>query len=43
VAARILEGGKDIRQIVGVSFVLGDSHNAIYEAGSGSYTFTVEE
>ena len=43
VSARILEGGKDIRQSAGVSFVLRDSHNAIYEAGAGSYTFTIEE
>ena len=43
VATRILEDGKDIRQSAGVSFVLGDSRNTIYEAGSGSYTFTVEE
>jgi alpha-L-rhamnosidase len=40
---RIREGGKDIRQSAGVSFVLRDSHDAIYEAGAGSYTFTVEE
>jgi len=43
VATRILEGGKDIRQSAGVSLVLKDSHSAIYEAGAGSYTFTVEE
>jgi len=43
VATRILEGGKDIRQSAGVSLVLKDSHNAIYEAGAGSYSFTVEE
>jgi len=43
VATRILEGGKDIRQSAGVSLVLRDSHNAIYEAGAGSYTFTVDE
>jgi alpha-L-rhamnosidase len=43
VATRILEGGKDIRQSAGISLVLKDSHNAIYEAGAGSYTFTVEE
>jgi alpha-L-rhamnosidase len=42
-SARILEGGKDIRQSAGVSFVLRDSRNAIYEAGAGSYTFTIEE
>jgi alpha-L-rhamnosidase len=43
VATRILEGGKDIRQSAGVSLVLKDTRNAIYEAGAGSYTFTVEE
>jgi hypothetical protein len=43
VATRILEGGKDIRQSTGVSLVLKDSHSAIYQAGAGSYTFTVEE
>jgi alpha-L-rhamnosidase len=43
VATRILESGKDIRQSAGVSLVLKDSHNAIYEAGAGSYTFRVEE
>ena len=42
-ATRILEGGKDIRQSAGVSLVLNDSHKAVYEAGAGSYTFTVEE
>ena len=42
-ATRILEGGKDIRQSMGVSLVLRDSRNAIYRAGAGSYTFTVEE
>ena len=43
VTTRILEGGKDIRESAGVSLVLKDSHSAIYEAGAGSYTFTVEE
>jgi alpha-L-rhamnosidase len=43
VSTRILEDGKDIRQSAGVSFVLRDSRNAVYEAGAGSYTFTVEE
>jgi alpha-L-rhamnosidase len=43
VATRILDGGKDIRQSAGVSLVFKDSHNAIYEAGAGSYTFTVVE
>jgi len=43
VATSILESGKDIRQSAGVSLVLKDTHDAIYEAGAGSYTFTVEE
>ncbi len=43
VAVRILEGGKSIRQSAGVRFVFGDSQNAIYEAGAGSYSFTIEE
>ncbi len=42
VTSRILEGGKDIRQSAGVSFVLRDQHNAIYEAGAGSYSFSVQ-
>jgi alpha-L-rhamnosidase len=43
VATRIVEGDKDIRHSAGISFVLGDSRNTIYEAGAGSYTFTIEE
>jgi alpha-L-rhamnosidase len=42
-ASKIMEGGKDIRQSPGVSLVLKDSHNSIFQAGAGSYTFTVEE
>jgi alpha-L-rhamnosidase len=42
VTTRILEGGKDIRQSAGVSLVLRDDHNAIYEAGAGSYSFMVQ-
>jgi alpha-L-rhamnosidase len=42
VTTRILEDGKDVRQSTGVSLVLRDDHNAIYEAGAGSYSFTVE-
>ena len=41
VTSTILEGGKDIRQSPGISFVLRDDRNAVYEAGAGSYTFTV--
>jgi hypothetical protein len=40
-SARILEGG-DIRQSAGVS-LFRDSRNTIYEAGAGSYTFSIEE
>jgi alpha-L-rhamnosidase len=43
VTTRTLEGGRDIRQSAGLSFVLRDSRNTIYEAGAGSYTFTVEQ
>jgi alpha-L-rhamnosidase len=42
VTTQIQEGGKDIRRTAGVSLVLKDDHNAIYEAGAGSYTFTVQ-
>ena len=41
VTSTILEGGKDIRQGPGISFVLRDDRNAVYEAGAGSYTFKV--
>jgi len=43
VATRILEGGKDMRQSAGIRYILSDSQNAIYEAGAGSYTFTIEQ
>jgi alpha-L-rhamnosidase len=39
---RILESGKDIRQSSGVSLVLSNDHNAIYETAAGSYSFTIE-
>jgi alpha-L-rhamnosidase len=42
VTSRIQEGGKEIRQSPGLSFLLRDDRNAIYEAGAGSYHFTVE-
>jgi alpha-L-rhamnosidase len=42
VASTILEDGKDIRQSPGISFVVDESGRAEYEAGSGSYSFTVQ-
>jgi len=42
VASTILEDGKDIRQSPGISFVVNESGRAVYEAGSGSYIFTVQ-
>ena len=42
VTTKIQEGGKEIRQSPGLSFVLRDNHNAIYEAGAGSYSFTIQ-
>jgi len=42
VASTILEDGKDIRQSPGISFVVDESGRAVYEAGSGSYSFTVQ-
>jgi hypothetical protein len=41
VTTRILENGKDVRQSAGVSVVLRDDRGAVYEAGAGSYSFTV--
>lgn len=41
VPTRILEGGKDVRQSPGISPLLMESGKAIFEAGSGSYTFTL--
>ncbi len=42
VTTRILEGGKDVRQSTEVALVLRDDHHTIYEAGAGSYSFTVQ-
>ena len=42
VTSKIMESGKDIRQNSGVSFVLRDDHHAVYEAGAGTYSFTVQ-
>jgi alpha-L-rhamnosidase len=42
VTTGIMEGGEDIRQSVGISLVLRDDHNAIYEAGAGTYSFTIQ-
>jgi alpha-L-rhamnosidase len=42
VTTQILEGGKDVRQSSGVSLVLRNEHNAIYETGAGSYSFTTQ-
>jgi alpha-L-rhamnosidase len=42
VTTRILEGSKDVRQSAGVAPVLRDDHHVIYEAGAGSYSFTVQ-
>jgi alpha-L-rhamnosidase len=42
VASRVLEEGRDIRQSAGISFLLHDGRNAIYEAGSGTYKFSIE-
>jgi alpha-L-rhamnosidase len=41
VTTQILEGGKDVRQSAGIAPVLRDDHHTIYEAGAGSYSFTV--
>jgi alpha-L-rhamnosidase len=42
VTTQIQEGGKDVRQSAGVSLLLKDDHHAVYEAGAGSYSFTVQ-
>jgi alpha-L-rhamnosidase len=39
---RILEDGRDISQSVGISLVAHENGKAVYEAGSGSYLFTVQ-
>ena len=38
----ILEDGKDIRQSTGISFVARDGRSAIYQAGAGSYRFSIQ-
>src|SRR5437868_1422919 len=42
VSAKILEGGRDIKQSSGISLMVRDDLNAIYEAGAGSYSFTLQ-
>jgi alpha-L-rhamnosidase len=39
---RVSEGGKELRQVSGISFVRRDGRNAVYEGGAGSYHFTIE-
>ena len=41
VTTRILENGKDVRQSTGMALVLRDNRGAVYEAGAGSYSFSV--
>ena len=40
--ARILEDGKDIGQSSGVSFVLRDGVKTVYQAGAGTYSFSIQ-
>ncbi len=42
VTTGLLEDGKDLRQSTGISFVARDGHSAIYEAGAGSYRFSIQ-
>ncbi len=42
VTTGIMEAGKDIRQSSGVTPILGDDGSAIYEAGAGTYSFTIQ-
>jgi alpha-L-rhamnosidase len=42
VTTTILEDGKNISQSSDVSFVLRDASKAVYSAGAGSYSFTVQ-
>jgi len=42
VTTRIMEAGKDIRQSSDVTPILGDDRSVIYEAGAGSYSFTIQ-
>ena len=39
---RVLEDGKDISQSGGASFVLRDAAKTVYQAGAGTYSFTIE-
>jgi alpha-L-rhamnosidase len=41
-AGRIQESGADIASVPGISFVLKDAGREIYQAGAGSYHFTLE-
>jgi alpha-L-rhamnosidase len=41
--SKILEAGKDIRESPGVTLQRQERDTAIYEAGSGSYAFTVQK
>jgi len=40
--AKIMEGGKDIRQSDGASFVLRDPRKVVYAVGAGKYSFTIQ-
>ena len=40
--AKITEGGKDVRQADGVSFVLRDPRKAVYAVGAGKYSFVIQ-
>ena len=42
VTTTILEDGKDLRQSAGISFVARDGRSAIYQAGAGSYRFSIQ-
>ena len=42
VTTGLLQDGKDLRQSTGISFVARDGHSAIYEAGAGSYRFSIQ-
>ena len=43
VGNKVTEGGKDVAQSEGVKFVRNDGRAAVYEVGSGKYTFRVEK
>jgi alpha-L-rhamnosidase len=40
--SRVMENGKDIGQSGDVSFVLRDASKTVYQAGAGSYSFTIQ-